>query len=59
VCFLCNFSYEYDTKTVRKEIRVIQLIVLAHELLMSKVFTLTLRGGRGEGRGGGWDGSYL
>jgi hypothetical protein len=41
--FLCNFSYEYDTVIVlEKKLGLIQLKELAHELLMSKVFTLTL-----------------
>jgi hypothetical protein len=31
--FICNGSYEYDTMTVRKEVGLIQLKALAHELL--------------------------
>jgi hypothetical protein len=40
--FLVSFatSYEYDTMTVRKEVRLIQLKELAHELLMRRVFIL-------------------
>jgi hypothetical protein len=33
---------EYDTITVRKEVGLIELKVLAHELLMSKVYILSL-----------------
>jgi hypothetical protein len=41
--FICNISYEYDTMIVRKEVGLIQLKVLAHELLMSKVYILVLQ----------------